>query len=448
MYSRFGEFSYLLEDGYAIITGYDKLSDEVIEIPAEINGHRVRVLGEDAFYHCGVKRVVIPEGVEEIRSGAFSECSYLKKVILPSTLKKICKGAFYECDNLEFLKVIASCYVESNAVVGYSFKNIIYVGEGSRNYEIDGVIFDRETDYLILYPSEKLGNEYIIPDFVKGVASGAFNKIETLKKVTIPNSMTSISFGAFEGFVGLEDVVLHDNVEWIENHAFCGCSSLKHISLPDNIKGIQTGAFALSGLERIKLPTGITHLPKEVFLGCNNLCAVENTEQILHIGRYAFKGCCSLKEITLGNGIVVIDTEAFAHCTSLSRINMPEYSKKPAFEDTYLDKSEYDMLRDSLIAIQSYSFLCCESLKSFFIPRNTRFISGNAFDRCKKLKKLFIPLSVEEIQGDELGYPSYLTDIYYEGTEEDWYRIKKSQKMKEKMFNSMLHYNCATLANN
>ena len=63
-------------------------------------------------------------------------------------------------------------------------------------------------------------------------------------------------------------------------------------------------------------------------------------------------------------------------------------------------------------------------------------------DRCKNFRKLFLPRSIESISGDEMGYPTCVTDIYYEGNESDWEKISKSDKLKENLKNITMHFNC------
>ncbi len=49
--------------------------------------------------------MIIPEGVEEICSGAFYGCSNLNSIILPNSLKSIGPDSFSWCGNLEVLKI-------------------------------------------------------------------------------------------------------------------------------------------------------------------------------------------------------------------------------------------------------------------------------------------------------------------------------------------------------
>ncbi len=429
---RSDRFVYRVQNGNVIITGYNHVGETSVEIPAEIGGFSVKYIDAYAFDHCNVNEITVPEGVEEIYGFAFNSCAHLKKVNLPSTLRRICTNAFYECDCLEYLTIPEDCKIERDPVVGYSFRNFIFSGEEESRYSIDGVIFDRKNDALLMYPAERTDEEYIIPDFVRQISAGAFNNVNSLKRIYIPKTMNSIASHAFDGCTGVEEIVLHDQVEWIEDHAFFGCTSLKHIDIPDSVRGIEAGAFALSGIEKIRLPFGMTHIVNGVFQGCRELRNIEHTEHISSIGRCAFKDCCSLEEIRLSSCIAMLDNGAFENCASLRNVIMPDHTGKTVESGTS---------GDSLIAIQSGCFSGCTSLTSLIIPRNTRFVKGDAFDRCGSLSKLFIPVSVEEIMGNELGHRTNITDIFYEGSEAEWTRIRKSTRLTDRLSNVAVHYN-------
>ena len=96
-----GDFSYeLMGDGAARITGYSG-EGGALEIPAELDGYPVTVIGREAFYQCaGLTSATIPAGVERIEASAFYCCEELASVELPAGLKGIDEYAFYECGSL------------------------------------------------------------------------------------------------------------------------------------------------------------------------------------------------------------------------------------------------------------------------------------------------------------------------------------------------------------
>lgn len=65
----------------------------------------VTVIGDHAFYACGLTEVVIPESIESIGKNAFCFSSQLKSVVLPKATKKIGREAFYGCDSLKSIKI-------------------------------------------------------------------------------------------------------------------------------------------------------------------------------------------------------------------------------------------------------------------------------------------------------------------------------------------------------
>lgn len=59
------------------------------------------VIDSAAFSNTGIEEIYIPEGVAEIRVGAFSNNDNLVKAVLPDSLKNIYSGIFKNCINLE-----------------------------------------------------------------------------------------------------------------------------------------------------------------------------------------------------------------------------------------------------------------------------------------------------------------------------------------------------------
>ena len=76
----------VLGDGTVVIKKYLGENAKVV-IPAEIDGKRVTVIGEKAFYKCGFLAAVnIPDSVTEIGEWAFYECERLTSINLPENV--------------------------------------------------------------------------------------------------------------------------------------------------------------------------------------------------------------------------------------------------------------------------------------------------------------------------------------------------------------------------
>ena len=85
-----GDYTYaLLEDGGVRITGYDG-EDAELTVPAELDGHPVREIGEEAFFGCdNLTSVTLPDSLTSIGVGAFEDC--------PETLTLTVSRDSYAC---------------------------------------------------------------------------------------------------------------------------------------------------------------------------------------------------------------------------------------------------------------------------------------------------------------------------------------------------------------
>lgn len=93
-----GDYQYRLHtDGTAELYFYTQNHASSVTVPAEIDGHKVTVIGECFVWMYSLTEVVIPDGVVVIGSSAFEGCSYLNSVTLPKSLKVIEDNAFLNC---------------------------------------------------------------------------------------------------------------------------------------------------------------------------------------------------------------------------------------------------------------------------------------------------------------------------------------------------------------
>ncbi len=92
------------EDGTATLTGYTG-KDTRLTLPAELDGHAVTAIGDEAFAEefnakKGLAKVVVPDGVTSIGNNAFRYCMHLRTVVLPEGLLSIGSSAFVWCEEL------------------------------------------------------------------------------------------------------------------------------------------------------------------------------------------------------------------------------------------------------------------------------------------------------------------------------------------------------------
>ena len=76
-------------------------SDKIVNIPSNINGEKIKVIGGYSFcMNHFIKEVIIPRGVTDINIHAFAACPNLKTIVMPDTITSIHKTAFYRCNSL------------------------------------------------------------------------------------------------------------------------------------------------------------------------------------------------------------------------------------------------------------------------------------------------------------------------------------------------------------
>ena len=99
------DFEYTVTSGKITITGCN-ITDEHVEIPAEIDSKPVERIGENAFRGTSyITSVSIPDSVKAIMSGAFSNCWQLTEVSFSNQLQLISSGAFSGCSQLKKITI-------------------------------------------------------------------------------------------------------------------------------------------------------------------------------------------------------------------------------------------------------------------------------------------------------------------------------------------------------
>ena len=139
-----------------------------------------------------IKIIEIAEGVTNIGSNAFRNCSQLDSIILPSTLEWIGDNAFRNCNNLKSIVLPSRL---------------------------------KETGYSVFRNCTSL-NSVKISNGITHIEESTFANCPSLTEITIPNSVKTIGYAAFEDCVRLGKVQIGSGVETIAKDAFAGCTRL------------------------------------------------------------------------------------------------------------------------------------------------------------------------------------------------------------------------------
>ena len=224
-----------------------------------------------------IQTVILENGVADIGSGAFWNCSNLTSVTIPNSVESIHFEAFFFCSSL---------------------KNIS------------------------------------LPNSVKYINNSAFYHCTSLTNITIPESVTGIGDSAFDHCTNLKSVTIPEGVTSIGQGAFNFCTSLISITIPKSVTSIGVGAFSCGNLEMIAVAEDnpvyhsaencLIHTVDKILLaGCKN-SEIPADGSVMSIGNFAFYGCPTLKCVTIPDSVTSIGYSAFSYCTSLTSIIIPK----------------------------------------------------------------------------------------------------------------------------
>lgn len=368
---------------YIEISGCDIATTE-IEIPAEIEGIPVTVIGEAAFASCrSLKSITLPDSITSIENNAFYLCERLKSITIPSGITSISDYTF------------SCCYSLANVTIPDSVTSI---GKSA-------------------FQNCQKFTDITIPDGITSISDYAFGSCTKLTNITIPDSVTEIGSYAFYHCDSLANITIPDSVTSIGGGAFSYCSSLTNITIHDSVKSIGSYAFYNSALTSIDIPYSIEIIDEQAFKDCTDLTEINVNESnanyssvdgvlfnkdktllityptgktdaeytipesVTDLSSYAFSGCKNPASITLPDNITAINDYVFTDFTGLTSITLP----------------------DNITSIGEHAFRGCESLTSIIIPDSVTSIGECAFSSCSSLANIIIPESVTSI-GDAAFY--------------------------------------------
>ena len=152
---------------------------------------KIKIIPNGCFSDCNFSGdLIIPEGVIEIRSAAFSSAGQFKSLSLPNSLKTLGSRSFQYCGIQGELIIPSQIQViPENCFDGNQFTSIIF----AENSELVKIGQDAFND------NRRLSEPVILPDGVITIGTGAFYSCFNLPAVTIPKDVTTIGSEAFRG---------------------------------------------------------------------------------------------------------------------------------------------------------------------------------------------------------------------------------------------------------
>ena len=429
----YGDYDYYVRDDQTVFILAYTGKDKVVNIPEEIEGKKVGVIGHIAFLSNSIEIVNIPNTVTVLSYECFFRCGNLREINIPESVSEIGGVPVTECPSVEKINV--------------SEKNNYY-------RSVDGVLFSKDMSQLIYYPSNKAGDSYKVPDEVKEFSpcadNGAFNYNQNLKSVTLnaninlsswnfPRSsfayaskLEAIYVDSKNPYLTSDNGILYSKDKTILVSYPANCSQTRYM-MPDNVSAMSENAFyGAKNLKEIQLSKKleIRVYGVQFFLGCRNLESISIPESnndfytvdgvlfrkrdfdgfdnpslisypqnkkdskyevpttVKSIEASAFEGNANLSTIIVSDNVEEINGSAFKDCTSLSKVVLPSNLKEIAY----------------------WTFNNCSSLTDIDIPASVTTVGVSAFLNCSSLKNVTIPSNVTKIVFYAFGYSSDISD--------------------------------------
>ena len=397
--------------------------------------YSVTTIGESAFEDCSsLRRVVMPNSIQDIQSRAFMNCSMLYNLSIPSSVKTIGSRAFQNCIRISSPSLYSVTSIGDMAFYNtgywylYFYNKLTHLGsEAFGHCNISGInvatnnpVYDSRNNCNAVIETATntlvLGcHKTTIPNTVTAIGDESFDGCEELSELIIPNSVTYIGSWAFFECTNLRNVVIPNSVTTIKNSAFCYCYSLDNVVIPFSVTELGVGAFyGCHSLSKITIPYSITKIGDGTFTDCYGLTSVTIPNSITVIDSRAFQNCRSLTSIDIPNTVTTLGKQAFLGCEKLKDITIPE-SVTSIGESIFSNcfSLKHITLSKNITEIPRWAFSDCISLSNIDIHEGITTIGASAFSGCESLSNVTIPSTVTKLDAWSLADCTRLKSLIF-----------------------------------
>lgn len=383
-------------------------------------GEPITTIAHRAFFNYDFEKVNIPNGITEIRTGAF-EGNMLTQVDIPDTVTTIGKGAFY--DNL-LTSVKLSNSLETigeGAFAGY----IETPGWGGKNGGNDIEDLVLPPSLRVIGPKAFMSNsiggnsrhyELKIPEGVEEIGESAFCDNRHIRSVSLPKTLKSVGINAFaenrirtaivpEGIAskdGMKGAYNKNPINKIIRLADVDCSTigdsnkkiLRTVVIGGNSTEVFEDEFYKCGIRDLEFlsDSKVKTIGYRAFSN-NQLISATIPNSVTSIGMVAFDSN-QLTSVTIPNSVTSIGTGAFGN-NQLTSVTIPRSVTKIYDYVFYNNKLTSVTIPNSVTLIAHHAFFN-NQLTSLEIPNSVASIGASAFEN-NQLTSVEIPNSVTTI---------------------------------------------------
>ena len=335
------------------------------------------------YYNGDDDKVVVPEGVTKLSDYCFDE-NTMTELVLPDSLEVIDDFALSWCENLKTVTIPKNvrqlgCYVFQGSS---SLSAVNVAAENQYFKSVDGVLFDKSGEKLILFPPAKKATSCRVPDTVKTIDDGAFFQ-SALTEITVGDSVETVGSWAFGKCHGLTGITLGKNVKSMGGYVFSTCDKLQSVTLPASVN---------------------------------------------EVGECMFEDCTALQAINVEDGNKKYVSQDGVLYTKDKTVLIKHPEGKP---------SESFTLPATVKKLTTGSLTWCK-FTSIDLSGVT-VIQDYALRQCRKMQSVTLGAGLTSIGKGAFDYALSLRDVWYEGSSADWRQIK-IQEQNDELFNAQKHF--------
>lgn len=375
-------------------------------------------------------QVTIPSAVTYIDNEAFAGCSLTNIIVLASTPPTITATTFsglslsttiivpedsreaYLADpNWKRLLVMASG--QASGTIGYEQNLTWTLTFADSTLTISGI---GDMGYIDNENSWKAFSSYVAKVFIEegvtNISYNAFSGCHNLTKVSIPNSVTNIDNNAFN------ETALYNESNWTDGGLYIDNCLIEtdmweldetgHFTIADGTRLIANEVFRYnSRLTGITIPNSVTHIGKNIFIGCGNLTSIHilaTTPPV--ITSSTFEGVNTGTQVTIpenSTALYYADTNWNYFLSLCSGIFSGTCGENLTWTLTLADNTlsisgtgpmdNYEPWGEKPQPWQQFQ----QSIKTVHIAEGVTSIGQQAFENCQDLTDINIPTSVTNI---------------------------------------------------
>ena len=327
------------------------------------------------------------------------------------TTTNLCNDCSYDC--LNYMLVGGHYVVYNDNRLPSSVTTVIIASQHS---EIGGDMYD----VTQINESAFSFNRYIktvqLPATLTTIGTYAFYHCASLTTVTVEggSALVEIGYSAFSNCSELVSFSLQEGLVTIGEFAFANCVKLLEIDVPASVQSLGTYAFRNTACynDENRWTNGVLYLGKHL-VGARAEVVGDYAlrDDTISIGCMAFSECNGLTGITLPSSLTYVDRDAFLGCEALASViyagTMNDWfaitfvsdASSPLYYAARLNIVEASgaiEIPDGITSIPAGTFRGT-AITSVHIPETVTFIGEEAFENCEQLTVVNVPDSVKYI---------------------------------------------------